>query len=66
MVRIMVGTLLNVGEGSIKYKEVKDILASKDRIYAGKTAKAEGLYFIGPVYEEKYNIPAIKTNLFKI
>jgi len=66
MVRIIVGTLLNVGEGSIKYKEVKDILASKDRNFAGKTAKAEGLYFVGPVYEEKYNIPVVKADLFKI
>jgi len=66
MVRIIVGTLLDVGEGSIKHQEVKEILALRDRDLAGKTAKAEGLYFMGPVYEKKYNIPNPKEHLFKI
>ena len=44
MVRIMVGTLLFVSEGKIKSGELKNIILSKDRKKAGKTAPPQGLY----------------------
>ncbi len=44
MVRIIVGTLYEVGIGKIKPEEVKEILSAKDRTKAGKTAPASGLY----------------------
>ncbi len=44
MVRIIVGTLYEVGIGKIKPGDVKEILAAKDRTKAGKTAPASGLY----------------------
>lgn len=44
MVRIMVGTLLFVSEGKIKKDELKDVILSKDRKRAGKTAPSQGLY----------------------
>jgi len=44
MVRIMVGTLLFVSEGKIKKDELKDIILSKERKRAGKTAPPQGLY----------------------
>ena len=44
MVRIMVGTLLFVSEGKIKAGELSDIIASKQRKRAGKTAPPQGLY----------------------
>lgn len=44
MVRIMVGTLLFVNEGKIKEGELKDVILSKDRKRAGKTASPNGLY----------------------
>ena len=44
MVRIMVGTLLFVNEGKIKQGELADVIKSKDRKRAGKTAPAHGLY----------------------
>lgn len=44
MVRIMVGTLLFVNEGKIKPGELKDVIESKDRSRAGKTAPPQGLY----------------------
>lgn len=43
MVRIMVGTLIDVGSNKIKPYEVLDIINSKDRSKAGKTAPALGL-----------------------
>lgn len=44
MVRIMVGTLLFVSEGKIKSRELIDIISSKERKRAGKTAPPQGLY----------------------
>lgn len=44
MVRIMVGTLLFINEGKIKNGELSDVILSKDRKRAGKTAPPQGLY----------------------
>lgn len=44
MVRIMVGTLLFIAQGKIKENTIKEIINSKDRKNAGKTAPACGLY----------------------
>lgn len=44
MVRIIVGTLVDVGFGRFSPNSVKDILESCDRKNAGMTAPAEGLY----------------------
>ena len=53
MVRIMVGTLLEVNEGKIEADEILDIIESKDRTKAGRTAKAEGLYLDYVLYDEE-------------
>lgn len=44
MARIMVGTLLFVNEGKIRPGELAQIIDSKERKRAGKTAPAQGLY----------------------
>lgn len=44
MVRIMVGTILKVGEGEIQPEEIKDIIQAKDRKRAGKTVPPQGLF----------------------
>lgn len=43
MVRIMIGTLIEVGIGKIKPEHIEHILLSKDRTNAGKSAPASGL-----------------------
>ncbi len=43
MVRIIAGTLLEVGLGKILPKEIPNIIESKDRTQAGKTLPANGL-----------------------
>lgn len=43
MVRIIAGTLLEVGKGKIEPEQVKEILEAKDRQTAGPTAPARGL-----------------------
>ncbi len=50
MVRILVGTLLDVGIGKINVEDIKDIIASKDRTKAGKTVPAQGLYLVEVYY----------------
>ncbi len=44
MVRIMVGTLVEVGEGKIKPEDISEIILACDRGRAGITAPACGLY----------------------
>jgi tRNA pseudouridine38-40 synthase len=44
MVRNMVGTLIEIGEGKRKSEEIINILKKEDRKYAGLTANPEGLY----------------------
>jgi len=43
MVRIMVGTLLEVGRGAMPPQQVREILEARDRKLAGPTAPPEGL-----------------------
>lgn len=50
MVRIMTGTLLDVGLGKIQPEMVAEIIISKDRSLAKKTAPAEGLYLLEVLY----------------
>lgn len=52
MVRIMVGTLLDISSGKIECGTVRDIILSKDRKLSGITAKAEGLYLNEVYYDE--------------
>ena len=44
MVRIIVGTLIYIGNGKLPKDSITDIINSKDRKRAGITAKAHGLY----------------------
>ena len=46
MVRIISGTLLDVGLGKIKPEDIPSIIESKDRTKAGKTLPAHGLYLL--------------------
>ena len=51
MVRIISGTLVDVGLGKIKTEDIPNIIESEDRAKAGKTLPAHGLYLV----EVKYN-----------
>ncbi|NBH73322.1 tRNA pseudouridine(38-40) synthase TruA [Clostridiaceae bacterium] len=53
MVRIIVGTLLQVGTGALPPGEVASVLAARDRKKAGPTAPARGLTLAGMEYEEE-------------
>ncbi len=57
MVRILVGTLVDVGEGRLRAAQVPEILAGRDRTRAGQTAPAHGLYLVEVVYEPAIGLP---------
>ena len=50
MVRIISGTLVEVGLGKIKPEEIEEIIDSKDRSRAGKTLPAHGLFLLNVEY----------------
>lgn len=50
MVRIIVGTLLDVGQGKIKPEQIEEIILSGDRKKAGKTAPPYGLCLVEVYY----------------
>lgn len=53
MVRIIVGTLLEVGKGKINPLDIEEIITSCDRSKAGATAPARGLKLIEIIYQVK-------------
>ena len=52
MVRIIAGTLVEVGLGKIEPNEIKTIIESKKREKAGKTLPPQGLYLLNVEYDE--------------
>lgn len=46
MVRIIVGTMMEVGRGKMSLKDVEDALNARDRATAGPTATSSGLYLV--------------------
>lgn len=57
MVRNITGSLLAVGRGEKPTQWIAELLAGRDRRRAGAAAPACGLYFIGPTYADKFNLP---------
>ena len=50
MVRIISGTLVDVGLGKIKESDIPSIIESKNRQMAGKTLPPQGLYLVNVKY----------------
>ena len=51
MVRIIIGTLIDIGRGKIEEDNLEKIIKSKNRKLAGHTAKSEGLFLKRVYYE---------------
>ena len=51
MIRIMTGTLIEVGNGSKKVEDIPKIIAGKNRELAGFTAPPEGLCLMNVEYK---------------
>jgi tRNA pseudouridine38-40 synthase len=56
MVRIIVGTLIKIGNGTYPPEHLLEVLESQDRKNAGPTASAEGLTLMKVGYSKKYNL----------
>ena len=52
MVRITVGTLIDIGRGRINNRNMREIIEARDREQAGITLPPDGLYFIRAYYEK--------------
>jgi len=58
MVRIIVGSLLEVGKGRQPPEWVAEVLAGGDRDRSGPTARPDGLYFAAVHYPSELGAPA--------
>ena len=56
MVRIIAGTLIEVGCGARQPKDMESIIAACDRSAAGPTAPAHGLTMVGIEFEKEANV----------
>lgn len=61
MVRIIAGTLADVGSGKISPDKLPEIIESRDRTLAGHTAPPQGLYLAEVFYEEEKLQQAVQT-----
>jgi tRNA pseudouridine38-40 synthase len=57
MIRNIMGCLLAVGQGQHPPGWVAQVLAARSRQVAAPTFSPDGLYFLGPLYEERYGLP---------
>jgi tRNA pseudouridine38-40 synthase len=58
MVRNLLGCLVAVGSGRQPPGWMAEVLAARDRDAAAPTFPPDGLYFMGPYYDEAWGIPA--------
>ena len=54
MVRSIIGTILDIGLERITLKDLNNIIKKSNRVYAGPSAPAHGLFLTGIKYPEKY------------
>ena len=57
MIRNIMGCLVAVGQGFENPEWMVEVLAAKKRDAAAPTFSPDGLYFLGPLYDEKYGLP---------
>lgn len=58
MIRNIMGCLVAVGQGSQSPEWIGELLRQGDRKLAAPTFAACGLYFLGPIYEAHWGLPA--------
>jgi len=57
MIRNLMGSLLVVGQGQQPPEWMGQVLAARDRDAAAPTFSPDGLYFMGPVYDDHWGLP---------
>ncbi|OOR98642.1 tRNA pseudouridine(38-40) synthase TruA [Canicola haemoglobinophilus] len=58
MVRNIVGSLIEVGNGNKPVDWIAELLEKKDRTLAAPTAKPQGLYLVDVIYPQHFEIPS--------
>jgi tRNA pseudouridine38-40 synthase len=58
MIRNIMGCLLAIGQGHQQPGWIREVLAARSRDAAAPTFSSAGLYFLGPVYDAKWQLPS--------
>ena len=58
MIRNIMGCLLATGQGSHPPEWLAEVVEARRRDAAAPTFSPDGLYFLGPVYEERHGLPS--------
>ncbi|SFB78234.1 tRNA pseudouridine38-40 synthase [Polaromonas sp. OV174] len=58
MIRNIMGCLVAIGQGKHAPEWLDQVLAARSRDVAAPTFSPHGLYFLGPVYEDHFGLPA--------
>ena len=58
MIRNLMGCLVAVGQGAQPADWVREVLEARSRKVAAPTFSPDGLYFLGPVYDPSWGLPA--------
>ena len=58
MIRNLMGCFVAIGQGAKPPAWMADVLAARDRKAAAPTFAPDGLYFVGPVYDPHWGLPA--------
>lgn len=61
MIRNLMGCLLRVGHGDAPPGWIAEVLAARSRKVAAPTFSADGLYFLGPLYDAAWGLAAEAT-----
>ena len=57
MIRNIMGCLVAIGQGNYPPGWLAEVMAARSRDAAAPTFSPDGLYFLGPVYEDHYGLP---------
>ncbi len=61
MIRNLMGCLVRVGRGDERPEWITEVLEARSRKVAAPTFSADGLYFVGPLYDARWGLPAEAT-----
>ncbi|WP_219210253.1 tRNA pseudouridine(38-40) synthase TruA [Variovorax boronicumulans] len=61
MIRNLMGCLVRIGRGDARPDWIAEVLAARSRKVAAPTFAADGLYFVGPLYDAAWGLPPEST-----
>jgi tRNA pseudouridine38-40 synthase len=61
MIRNLMGCLVRIGRGDERPEWITDVLEARSRKVAAPTFSADGLYFLGPLYDARWGLPTEAT-----